>query len=157
MPKTNHEPVIFRNSLQPTQLATKQFTDRKCPSFRYLIRMNPPMFLRVACCRVLGRIAEGLFKILSKSAVWTSTQSPISLHTFHHCTLTLSRVKVAAQIGAGREPRAASTLRERGHSPGARPAWRGPRESAPPCLASPDRAPSVRRKPLNKPHRTMQG
>ncbi|KAJ1495462.1 hypothetical protein T484DRAFT_3457552 [Baffinella frigidus] len=41
----------------PTQRATKGFSGAQCPSFRYLIRRNPSMPLRVAYRRVLGLIA----------------------------------------------------------------------------------------------------
>ncbi|KAJ1488807.1 hypothetical protein T484DRAFT_3583540 [Baffinella frigidus] len=37
-----------------TQRATKGLSGNQCPSFRYLIRRNPPIFLGVAYRRVLG-------------------------------------------------------------------------------------------------------
>jgi hypothetical protein len=70
-----------------TQRATKGFSAQTGPPFRYLIRRNPPMSLRVAYRRILGLIAEGLFKIPPKSAVWltnvpTSSQSRRSLSSW---------------------------------------------------------------------------
>ena len=53
-----------------TQRATKGFPAHIGPTFRYLIRRNPPMSLRVAYRSVVGLVAYGLFEIPSKSAVW---------------------------------------------------------------------------------------
>ena len=45
-----------------TQRTSKEFSGAESPSFRYLICRNPPMPLRVACHRVVGLVASGLFR-----------------------------------------------------------------------------------------------
>ncbi|KAJ1473625.1 hypothetical protein T484DRAFT_1636617, partial [Baffinella frigidus] len=56
--KRDHNPVVQRLQFpQPTQRATTGVSGTQCPSFRYLIRRNPPMPLRVAYRRIVGVIA----------------------------------------------------------------------------------------------------
>ena len=54
---------------QSTQQAAKGSWGRKCSSFRYLIRRNPPMVLRVAYRRVVCLVACGLLTKFLQSPV----------------------------------------------------------------------------------------
>jgi hypothetical protein len=49
-------PDVSKHRMHSTQRATKEISGTQCPNFRYLIRRNPPMSLRVAYRRVLGLI-----------------------------------------------------------------------------------------------------